>query len=141
MPAGRTPVGVAVTPDGRTAYVANEVTASVSVVATHAGTITATVPVGEGSFDVALGPDGRTAYVAVLGPGDVSAISTRTHRISGIVNVGPPQTDPFNIAVTSSAVYVTNQGAGTLAVIDPNSLKVAATVTVGNSPYGVAVGP
>jgi YVTN family beta-propeller protein len=45
------------------------------------------------------------------------------------------------MAVTSSAVYVTEQGAGTLTVIDPKTLKVVATVTVGNSPYGVAVGP
>ncbi len=134
-------MGVTVTPDGRSAYLANEVTASVSVVATRTGRITATVPVGDGPFDVALAPDGRSAYVAVLGLGNVCAISTRTHRISGTVNIGPPQTDPFNIAVTSSAVYVTDQGAGKLTVIDPNALTVAATVKVGNSPYGVAVDP
>jgi DNA-binding beta-propeller fold protein YncE len=61
------------------------VTASLSVVATRTGTITATVPVGDGSFDVALAPDGRSAYVAVLGPGNVSAISTHTHRVSETV--------------------------------------------------------
>jgi YVTN family beta-propeller protein len=55
--------------------------------------------------------------------------------------VGPPQTDPFNIAVTPGAVYVTEQGAGTLTVINPNTLKVTATITVGNSPYGVAAEP
>jgi YVTN family beta-propeller protein len=54
---------------------------------------------------------------------------------------GSPQTDPFNIAVTSSAVYVTDQGADTLTVINPKALTVAATVTVGNRPYGVAVDP
>ena len=43
--------------------------------------------------------------------------------------------------VTSGAVYVTNQGAGTLTVIDPKTLKIVATVTLGNSPYGVAVSP
>jgi YVTN family beta-propeller protein len=40
--------------------------------------------------------------------------------------------------VTPSRLYVTEQGANTLAVIDPTSLKVTATVNVGNSPYGVA---
>jgi YVTN family beta-propeller protein len=117
------------------------VTASVSVVATRAGRITATVPVGQGPFDVALGPDGRSAYAAVLGPGNVSAIDTQTHRIWRTVNIGPPQTSPFNIAVTSRAIYVTDQGAGTLTVIDPTTLNVAATVTVGTSRYGVAVDP
>jgi YVTN family beta-propeller protein len=38
-------------------------------------------------------------------------------------------------------VYVTNQGAGTLAVINPKTLKVVATTTVGTSPFGVAVSP
>jgi len=45
------------------------------------------------------------------------------------------------MAVTSRAVYVTNQGAGTLTVIDPAALEVAATISVGTSPYGVAVDP
>jgi YVTN family beta-propeller protein len=67
-------------------------------------------------------------------------IDTRRHRVSATVSVGPPGTDPFNVAAASSAVYVTEQGAGTLTVIDPKTLKVVATVTVGNSPYGVAVG-
>jgi deferrochelatase/peroxidase EfeB len=31
--------------------------------------------------------------------------------------------------------------AGTLTVIDPSSLKITATITVGDSPYGVAVSP
>lgn len=88
-----------------------------------------------------LEPAGRWAYVTVLGPGNVSAISTQTHRISGTVNVGPPQTDPFNVAVTSRAVYVTNQGAGTLTVTATETLTVTATVTVGNNPYGVAASP
>lgn len=78
------------------------------------------------------------AYAAILGPGDVSVISTSTDRISGTVHVGPPGTDPFSIAVTPGAVYVADQGANTLTVINPTTLKVTATINVGNSPYGVA---
>jgi YVTN family beta-propeller protein len=141
LPAGQYPVAVAVAPGGDSAYVANEVNARVSVVSVRTGTITATVPTGQGPFGVTLAPSGQSAYAAILGPGDVSAISTQTHRIWGTVNVGPPQTDPFNVAVTSGAVYVTDQGAGTVTVIDPKALKVAATITVGDSPYGVAVDP
>ena len=68
-------------------------------------------------------------------------IDTSTHRVSATVSLGPYGTDPFNMAVASSAVYVTEQGAGTLTVIDPKTFKVVATVTVGTSPYGVAVSP
>jgi len=52
----------------------------------------------------------------VLGPGNVSTVDTQSNRISGSVNLGPPGTDPFDIAVTP-------------------------TVTVGDSPYGIAVSP
>ncbi|HEV3381306.1 MAG TPA: hypothetical protein VG142_10035, partial [Trebonia sp.] len=79
-------------------------------------------------------------YVAVLGPGNVSVIDTKTNTITATVNIGPPQTDPFAIAVTPAAVYVASQAAGTVSVIDPGSLKITATITVGDSAYGVAVG-
>ena len=116
------------------------------VISTSTGTITATIPTGrapydEGPFDVATAPNGQTAYVAVLGPGNVSAINTQTSRISGTVNLGPPGTDPFDIAATPTAIYVASQAAGTLSVIDPISLKITATVTLGDSPYRVAVAP
>ena len=41
-----TPFGVAVTPDGSKVYVANTLSASVSVIATATNTVTATIPVG-----------------------------------------------------------------------------------------------
>jgi YVTN family beta-propeller protein len=40
---------------------------------------------------------------------------------------------------TGDAVYVADQGANTLSVIDPSTSKVTATVATGNSPYGIAV--
>jgi YVTN family beta-propeller protein len=141
LPAGRSPVGVAITPDSKSAYVANEAVGSVSVLATRTGAVDATVPVGEGAFGVAVAPDGRSAYAVALGPGNVSAIDTRSHRVRATLSVGPAGTDPFNIAVTPGAVYVTNQGAATLAVIEPKSFKTVTTIAVGTSPYGVAVSP
>lgn len=131
-------MGVAITPDGKTAYVADEVGRQVLAVATRTGKATA-VQVGEGPFDVAIGPDGHFAYSADLGPGNVSVIDTSSHRVSATIALGPPGTDPFNLEVTKEAIYVTNQGAGTLKVIDPTSRNVVATVALGTSPYGIAV--
>jgi YVTN family beta-propeller protein len=121
-------VGVAITPDGKSAYVADEVAARVLAVGTRTRKTTE-VPVGEGPFDVAVGPDGKSVYAAVLGPGKVSVIDTGSNRVSSTVSVGPPGTDPFNLEVTSQALYVTEQAAGTLTVIDPKSNRVLATVT------------
>ena len=38
-------------------------------------------------------------------------------------------------------MYVASQAAGTVTVINPSSSKITATVTVGDSPYGIAVSP
>jgi YVTN family beta-propeller protein len=43
--------------------------------------------------------------------------------------------------VTPTAMYVASQAAGTVTVINPSSSKITATVTVGDSPYGIAVSP
>jgi YVTN family beta-propeller protein len=43
------------------------------------------------------------------------------------------------VQATGKAIYVANQGANTLSVIDPNTRRVVATVTTGNTPYGIAV--
>ncbi|MGH3853856.1 MAG: hypothetical protein ACRDR6_10250 [Pseudonocardiaceae bacterium] len=48
---------------------------------------------------------------------------------------------PFNAAATRHALYVTDQGANTLSVIDPHTLNVVTTVSTGNSPYAVAALP
>ncbi|MFB6963203.1 hypothetical protein ACFCYB_41165 [Streptomyces sp. NPDC056309] len=66
-------------------------------------------------------------------------IGTGSKHVSATIALGPPGTDPFNLEVTDHAIYVTNQGAGALTVIDSASLKVISTVTVGAQPYGVAV--
>ncbi|MGW6356279.1 YncE family protein [Streptomyces sp. NPDC055092] len=66
-----------------------------------------------------VGPDGKSVYAAVLGPGKVSVIDTGSNRVSSTVSVGPPGTDPFNLEVTSQALYVTEQAAGTLAAVLP----------------------
>jgi len=38
-------------------------------------------------------------------------------------------------------MYVASQAACTVTVINPNSSKITASVTVSDSPYGIAVSP
>ena len=47
--------------------------------------------------------------------------------------------DPFTVRATGDALYVANQGASTLSVIDPSTLRTTATIATGRSPYGIAV--
>jgi YVTN family beta-propeller protein len=54
------PVGVAISPDGKTVYVANAGANSVSVISTATNRVTATIDVGTAPFGVAVSPDGGT---------------------------------------------------------------------------------
>jgi YVTN family beta-propeller protein len=137
IPTGRFPSGVAVTPDGASLYVTNELS-GVTVVNARNATVAARLP-QPSQFSVGISPNGDRAYVTSLGPGTVTAIDTRTHRISSTVSIGPHGTDPFTVRATRDAVYVANQGTSTLSVIDRSTFRVTATIATGNSPYGIAV--
>lgn len=63
IPVGTIPHGIAVTPNGSFAYVANVASNAVSVIDTTNNTVTATVPVGNNPFEVAITPSGAFAYV------------------------------------------------------------------------------
>jgi YVTN family beta-propeller protein len=128
---------VAVSPDGASVYVTNELS-GVTVVDARTGTVQARLD-EPSPFSVAMSPDGDRAYVTGLGPGTLAVIDTGTRRISSTVSVGPYGTDPFTVRATGDAVYVANQGASTLSIIDPSTFKATATIATGNSPYGIAV--
>ncbi len=53
---GITPVGVAITPDGKRAYVANSGDGTVSVITTATGAVSATIPTGGSPSAVAICP-------------------------------------------------------------------------------------
>src|SRR6516164_9407280 len=62
---GLAPAGVAVTPDGRKAYVANRaVSGTVSVIDTATNAVSATIAVGSNPVGIAITPDGSKVYVA-----------------------------------------------------------------------------
>ena len=95
MPVGNYPCGVAVTPDGKKVYVANNEDNTTSVIDTTTNTVTATVPVGTYPSGVAVGPDGTKVYVAssaymenLTYSSTVSVIDTATNTVTATVNVG-----------------------------------------------------
>src|SRR5262249_38715862 len=136
VPVGIEPTGVAITPDGTHAYVANSGTAqtvfTVSVIDTATNTVVATVPVGLGPRGVAITPHGTHAYVTYFSSVAVSVIATATNTVVATVPVG---NGPLGVAITPDGThaYVTN-GTGifpSVSVIDTATNTVVATVPVG----------
>ncbi|WP_292387000.1 NosD domain-containing protein, partial [Methanosarcina sp. UBA5] len=143
---GSTPYGIAVTPNGKIAYVTDRWGGvNVSVIDTATNTVINTVKVGHDPDGVAISPDGKKVYVTNSGSNNVSIINTDTNTVTATVPVG---NCPESIAVTPDGkkVYVANYGSinaldDTVSVIDTATNVVTATVHVGNYSSGVAVNP
>ncbi len=133
---GRTPTGIAVSPDGTRVYVANYNSNNISVIDTAANNVTATVDVGSHPGGVAVSPDGTRVYVANEFNHSVSVIDTAANNvIATVTDVG---SYPWGVAVSpdGTKVYVVNED-GTVSVIDKATNDVTATVmNVGSNPIG-----
>ncbi len=89
IPVGTAPFGIAITPNGTTAYVANNGSNNGhprSTIATNtAGT---PIPVGTAPVGIAITPDGTTAYVANAALGTVTPITIATNTAGTPIPVG-----------------------------------------------------
>jgi YVTN family beta-propeller protein len=154
IPVGRTPTGVAVTPDGSKVYVTNQdfsmgPAGTVSVISTAPNTVLTTIPPvrpgpGAQPFGVAVTPDGTKVYVSYNSNGFhvVKVFDTATNTAVATVTAGIG----LGVAVTpdGSKVYVADID-GFVSVIDATTNTVVATITVGpriaSQTMGVAVTP
>lgn len=137
------PHGLRLSPEGKTLYVANMRGASVSVIDTATLKETAQIAVGKAPVQVGFAPDGRQAYVSLSGQNKLGVIDTQSQRLIGKVAVGRTPVQMY-ATVDGRQVYVANQGSSTepddrVSVVDPQTLKVIATLTTGKGAHGVAI--
>jgi YVTN family beta-propeller protein len=90
------PTGVAISPDGLFAYVANGRANQVSVLDMKDRKVVATIPVGERPWGVGLTPDGSTLYVASGRSNAISVVSTAKRAVTSTVAVGER---PYTVVV------------------------------------------
>ncbi|RLK54356.1 Hsp70 family protein [Actinokineospora cianjurensis] len=104
---GKSSIGLAVSPDGKTLYTANFDENTVSVVDTDSQKVTDTIDVGERPMAIAVAPDGKHVYVANNGSGTVSVLESGSNRVTATVKVGR---EPWFLAVSPDGgeTYVTN---------------------------------
>ena len=151
IPVGTAPRGVAITPNGAYAYVANEEGNTVSVINTITNTVTATIPGFNSPFGVAVTPDGAHAYITndVFNDGSVSVISTAMNTITATIT---GFNNPTAVAVTPNGAYayVANSGGNSVSVISTATNTVMATISTyfgpnifggASAPHDVAITP
>jgi YVTN family beta-propeller protein len=122
-------VGVAVTPDGLTAYMTNPDSDTVTVIDLITMSVVTTINVGNDPKHVTISPDGTIGVVMHVGSNTVQFFTTSTNALlGGAVTVG---TGPFDAAFTAdgSKVWITNYNTPNVSVIDVATRTVDSTIT------------
>ncbi len=140
LPVGLHPAHVALTPDGRFAYITNGGDDSVTVIDATARKFVATIPVGKFPHGLRFAPDGRHAYVANLKGGTVSVIDVASHKETAQIPVGK---GPAQVGFTpdGSKAFVSLSEEKAVAVIDPPTQKVTRKISVGSVPIQLFATP
>jgi YVTN family beta-propeller protein len=140
---GRIPVGnphnLAISPDGRTAYVAAQQPGATALVILDLTTRrqVGAVPLDKTPRALGFSPDGNALYFTLAGSDAVQVLDPKRNQIVTQIPVGA---SPHHPLVTANGEYglVVSQGPGLLEVINPSNQKVIGTVTVGKQPHWIA---
>jgi YVTN family beta-propeller protein len=149
IPVGSSPVAAVMNSDGKTLYVVNQGSGTVSAIDTASNSVVATVASGASPNSLIFDSSRRRLYVANTGSNTISVFDADTGlTLIKTVAVGA---GPASIAALpdGTRVYVANAGctdavnlAGcsgtTVSVIDTVSLAVRKTITVGSTPVSLA---
>jgi YVTN family beta-propeller protein len=140
------PSGIAVTPNGQAAFVADAGAGTVTPIDLATGTAEAPIQVASngGIGAVAITPNGAIAVAAVdptdNANGSVVFIKVATGAMGSPIPVGD---DPVAIAITpdGSTAYVANHGDGTITPVSLDTNTAGAPIPVGVDPIAIAITP
>jgi YVTN family beta-propeller protein len=130
------PRHIAITPNGKTAYVVGDRGLYTIDLASHAATLITSA----GGWGIAITPDGKKAYVTHGAEIAVYAIGSGSSGGPTEIAV-PGGGGAQGIAITPDGrtAYVAAAGTNTVVVLDTATDAILKTVPVGAGPYGVAV--
>ncbi|MDX2169627.1 MAG: YncE family protein [Deltaproteobacteria bacterium] len=142
IPVGAEPDGVALSPDGATAWVANYADDTVTAIDTASDSAVATVAVGDGPVGLAVTPDGAEVWVTNRLAGTVTILDAATRAATGTIDIGAASGgNAIAFTPDGTRALVTQSLQDTVSVIDTAPRRVAAGVRIGRVPNRVVVAP
>ncbi|HEY7014592.1 MAG TPA: alkaline phosphatase family protein [Streptosporangiaceae bacterium] len=135
---GADPQAIAVTPNGRTAYVVNSGSGTVTPISTVTRTAGPAIAVGDNPQAIAITPDGRTAYVSNAGSDTVTPISTATNQAGPPIRTGAY---PRALAITPDGrtLYVLNWEGGSVTPVSTATNRPGRPIRTGSFPAAIAI--
>ena len=137
-PLYRSPLSVAVSPDGKTLYVSDRTAGCVTVLDTASGKKIRDVKIGGEPNGLCLSSDGKTLYVARRKANSIALIDTAKTAVTGHIPVGPW---PVAVALApkSNRIYSCNRGNHTVSVVDLSAGKEIKQIHVVRDPAFAAI--
>jgi YVTN family beta-propeller protein len=113
----RSPMSVAISPDGTTVYASDHTAGNVSIIDVLTRTKRGEITLNGKPHGVALSRDGGKLYVAEHGAGTVAVVDTSTSRVTSRIGVGRWPTG-LVVGNASQRLFVCNQDSHTVTVVD-----------------------
>lgn len=139
IPVPKAPAGIAVSPDGGTAYVTHPDAGLLTRIDTTTRQVVDTTFIGGQPFAVVADPDGDTLYVSDWAGDAVHRLDGRTLARTGTVGVGRA---PAGLALDAHRrrLYSADRESDAVSVIDIARFSRIASVPVGRAPYAFDAG-
>jgi len=142
------PAGIAVSPDGKRLYAAENLTNKVAVVDLTTQKVVTKIEVGEYPYDCELTRDGKRLYVSNWGSRSLAVIDTASNSVSATIQVGDHPND-IELTRDGKTLYVANANSNTVSVVDTAKLKEVEAISTamhpkspaGSTPNAVALSP
>jgi len=142
------PAGIAVTPDGKRLYVAENLTHKVAVVDLATRQVGAKIAVGEYPYDCEASSDGKRVYVSNWGSRSVAVIDTASNQVINNIPVGDHPND-LELTRDGKTLYVANANSNTVSVVSTEQMKEIEAIStalhpkspIGSTPNAVALSP
>jgi YVTN family beta-propeller protein len=142
------PAGIAVTPDGKRLYVAENLTHKVAVVDLATRQVITKIAVGEYPYDCEASGDGKRVYVSNWGSRSVAVIDTAGNQVINNIPVGDHPND-LELTRDGRILYVANANSNTVSVVSTEQMKEIEAIStalhpkspIGSTPNAVALSP
>lgn len=136
-PCYKTPLNMALGPDGEEIYVACEASHTIIVVSVRKLEKVAEVSVGHHPTDVTFSPNGARAYVSNRLDDTVSVVDVPSRKVLATIPVGD---EPHGVLTDASGkhLYVLNTSADSISVIDTITLKEIKRLSASRSPWSLS---
>jgi YVTN family beta-propeller protein len=139
IPVGSEPLGVVVSPDSSTVYVANFDSKSVSVIDAATNTVSSVISTDSFPSKFAISPDGGTLYASCAFSEIVDVISTATKAVTSAISLNSNNSQILSVTLTPDGSELWCPEYQLMHIIDTSLKKVSGTINLATGYFPVEV--